>query len=475
MDCSDPEAYIQSKGHKVIEGGCCPEQVKWFGEYLKTHTDVINILEIGFNCGAWCNAVLSVRPDIKITSVDIGVWADVVRLGKEYIDLKYPGRHTIHIGDSTIVVPTLSGSYDMIFIDGGHHGIIPYTDMNNCKRLAHPNTVVICDDWGSYHGRAVFRGWAACKKEGLWKDNGYLVDYNRYNGRRLWWVGRYNFKKVLFITGYNRTEIMGQQLEALNNCDGIEDWIVCYHQDGLKTGGADELTEDIAHEWLDKLALKTEVHKYIYTDNKFIAIRQMDAYQNALYQHNADVVACFEDDLIPCKSYLTTLTNLISYSWSDPTVGSVGGNYKNRNLNCDLVNGPMMSYQINWGSAHARHKLEKILNIWKPAFYEIFVKPDGITPEPFKPDFDRYNRVFDKYGLERNDCWCQDILQVTCYQKMGYVRTLYPNARYALPRCSEGITSNRHVFDKVLGLDEITPDWQHKELVINSKTKIATV
>lgn len=34
--------------------------------------------------------------------------------------------------------------------------------------------------------------------------------------------------------------------------------------------------------------------------------------------------------------------------------------------------------------------------IWKPAFYEIFVKPDGFTPEPFIPDFDRYNRVFDK-------------------------------------------------------------------------------
>ena len=275
--------------------------------------------------------------------------------------------------------------------------------------------------------------------------------------------------KVLFITGFKRPVIMGRQLEGLYNCTGLENWIVCYHQDGLVEGGYDKETADVANYWLDKIATKTTVFRYIYNENKFIAIRQINAYINALDTHNADVVACFEDDLIPGKSYLQVLTELTDYSINDPAVAFVGGNYRNANKNCTIVNDYLMAYQVNWGTAHCRHKLNKIRNDWFGAFNEIFVKSDGVTPEPFKPDFERYNRVFKKYGLEPSDCWCQDILLNRVYEKHGFIRCLYPNQRHGLPLCSDGITSNRNVFTNILKLDEVTPDWNNPPIYVTKE------
>ena len=70
------------------------------------------------------------------------------------MDLKYPTRHTLIIGDSTQMIPewtkrsdtTQDLSQDLLFIDGGHTYEIAMADIMNCKLLAHKDTIVVIDD-----------------------------------------------------------------------------------------------------------------------------------------------------------------------------------------------------------------------------------------------------------------------------------------------------------------------------------------
>ena len=65
---------------------------------------IVNILEIGFNAGHSAELWLSVKPNIKVTSFDIGTHS-YLTLGKDFIDRKFPGRHTLILGDSRETLP----------------------------------------------------------------------------------------------------------------------------------------------------------------------------------------------------------------------------------------------------------------------------------------------------------------------------------------------------------------------------------
>ena len=74
-----------------------------------------------------------------------------VRTAKEYIDITYPNRHKLIIGDSRLTIPAFllikkNTKFDIIFIDGGHDYNIAKKDMENCFHLSHDNTIVILDD-----------------------------------------------------------------------------------------------------------------------------------------------------------------------------------------------------------------------------------------------------------------------------------------------------------------------------------------
>ena len=103
-----------------------------------------NILEIGFNGGHSAELFLK-NCSGKVTSLDLGEHY-YVNKGKKYIDSVYPGRHTLILGDSRKTVKNLSGSFDLIFIDGGHTYDIAKSDLINCKKLADKDTVVLMDD-----------------------------------------------------------------------------------------------------------------------------------------------------------------------------------------------------------------------------------------------------------------------------------------------------------------------------------------
>lgn len=124
----------------------CNEQINLLIKLIK-NDKIKNIVEIGFNAGHSAEIFLKNNPNIVMTSFDLG-YHSYTSVGKQYIDMTYPGRHTLILGDSLQEVPAYSENtkFDIIFIDGGHAYNVAYGDIINCKKLAHENTIIIMDD-----------------------------------------------------------------------------------------------------------------------------------------------------------------------------------------------------------------------------------------------------------------------------------------------------------------------------------------
>lgn len=141
---------------------------------------VARVMEIGFNAGHSANTLLAANPDITLTSFDLGRYGYEEK-AKTAIDALYPGRHSLVLGDSRVTVPAHEPEqpYDMIFIDGGHRKDIPAADLANCRRLAHPNTIILMDDivikdaWKKKYTNAPTKAWADMRDAGLLIEEGH--------------------------------------------------------------------------------------------------------------------------------------------------------------------------------------------------------------------------------------------------------------------------------------------------------------
>jgi len=135
----------------------------------------INVMEIGFSAGHSAEIFLQNNPNLMLTSFDLGLH-NYVRFAKQYIDLTYPNRHTLIIGNSTMTIPTFINQnkdrkFDVIFIDGGNEYEIVKADLANCFLLAHKDTIVIMDDtmftaaWSGGHNIGPTRAWTEYLQE----------------------------------------------------------------------------------------------------------------------------------------------------------------------------------------------------------------------------------------------------------------------------------------------------------------------
>lgn len=163
-----------------------------------------NIMEIGFNAGHSADLFLSIDQNIKVTSFDIGVHK-YVDYGKKFIDNKYPGRHSLILGDSKKTIPDFfqgnsNIKFDLIFIDGDHSEVGAISDLFNCKKLSHSETIVVMDDTRNEEPMAswninVNKAWQKCISAGIV----YQIESEDYNqegscARGQSW-GKYIFKE----------------------------------------------------------------------------------------------------------------------------------------------------------------------------------------------------------------------------------------------------------------------------------------
>ena len=187
---SSLDEYLRQHGAIVTEGYISREnfgKVAFFTKLLRTESHIENIGEIGFNAGHSSDLFLSVTSRTKVVSFDI-MEHSYARIGKQYIDMKYPGRHLLIEGNSLISVPDFSQKhpaflFDLIFIDGGHDFNTAYHDIVNMKKLSSTHTLVIIDD---INYAPVASAWNKCLNEGS------VTEIQRFvNKDKIWVMGKY--------------------------------------------------------------------------------------------------------------------------------------------------------------------------------------------------------------------------------------------------------------------------------------------
>lgn len=164
---------------------------------------VKKIAEIGFNAGKSSYVFLAAKPDTTVVSFDLGEY-DYVQLAKEIIDTEFPGEHELIIGDSTVTVPAYHKAhpelkFDLIFIDGGHSYEVAKADIENMKKFAHKDTILVTDDltpWLPW-GVGPTHAWTEALDEGLviqeeLVKDGKIVDKIEPPGQRIYVRGRYS-------------------------------------------------------------------------------------------------------------------------------------------------------------------------------------------------------------------------------------------------------------------------------------------
>ncbi len=106
------------------------------------------------------------------------------------MERKFKDRFTWIEGDSLVQVPLYASShpdekFDLIFIDGGHSFECCFYDIYNCRLLAHKDTIVWIDDYGSEVKIAV----DTCVNNQLIT----LLDFKSAEDEpRAWVIARYN-------------------------------------------------------------------------------------------------------------------------------------------------------------------------------------------------------------------------------------------------------------------------------------------
>lgn len=138
-----------------IEGSSTQQHLDEHNKFINDNTEYI--MEIGFNAGISAINFLK-HSKAHVVSFDIGLHS-YVWYAKMFIDKKYPGRHTLIVGDSLVSVPQYNlpdnKKFDIIFVDGYHSIHYAKEDMLNSKHLANSDTILILDNVAPHNNSGV--------------------------------------------------------------------------------------------------------------------------------------------------------------------------------------------------------------------------------------------------------------------------------------------------------------------------------
>jgi len=184
---------VQNGGLKEGHSNQLPELTMVMNT-LASKPGVKTICETGFNGGhsalRWV-----LHSQAHVYSFDLGQHAYAAPAA-QWIQAKYPGRHTATWGDSTVTLPKFAAEHpdvkcDLIFVDGGHSEMVANLDMKNFKVLAAPHTnVVMIDDvyCSSSWCQGPTSAWRTYVTSGVVKETSYKVMMQNTRG---WAVGTY--------------------------------------------------------------------------------------------------------------------------------------------------------------------------------------------------------------------------------------------------------------------------------------------
>jgi len=113
---------------------------------LLLNRNMTNVMEIGFNAGFSALLMLLTNDNASVTCFDLG---EHKYTSPCYDKMKetFGKRLNLIIGDSTVTLPTITGVYDLIHIDGGHSTEVAKSDILNSYRLSKQGTILIMDDY----------------------------------------------------------------------------------------------------------------------------------------------------------------------------------------------------------------------------------------------------------------------------------------------------------------------------------------
>ena len=184
------DQYIQEHHEAVTEGhiGKYGWKKDFFRTLIRDNPQIKIVGEIGFNAGHSSEVFLTASLQCTVISFDVMKTA-YSKIGKQYIDLKYPGRHELVLGDSLVSVREFSTKnntlhFDVIFVDGCHFFNWTYNDIKNMQALACPETFLVVDD---INYPDVAKAWEKCVQEGI------VIELQRHKGNSGLVLGKYCF------------------------------------------------------------------------------------------------------------------------------------------------------------------------------------------------------------------------------------------------------------------------------------------
>jgi predicted O-methyltransferase YrrM len=152
------------------EGYISDAQKAQFIERLNAYPNIKKIAEIGLNAGHSAENFFSCCNRLeKFVSFDLSEYA-YTQVAVDYFFRNYKERFEFVRGDSQKTVPSYfhhfpEQTFDLIYIDGGHFYTNCINDIKNCKKLAHPNTILWIDDF--FEGGETQRAILECESEGI--------------------------------------------------------------------------------------------------------------------------------------------------------------------------------------------------------------------------------------------------------------------------------------------------------------------